>query len=292
MTGNATNVEQSVRVGLVMAAKRHGMPTAAVLVSTPLSVCLQRQGLRPANRRVPEDVVRAQHQAMTYSHQHLAAEGFTTVVFADTLNRLEPFLKRLSARHEADLGHDGSPGLSDLLLVRRTFDPDILPVWRWKDGSDIAGGDRVAEIRLGQQHLTLALRTDVDGEGDIGFDVMVPCPADPECGGYAWTPACSITDLHRALTGELDHRDGIVCDVHGSYDDTDQDEHPHPLTPAALETGDEWWHSCPQCHLPVQGGPAGLAAHRTTVHALADGQDDDPEGRAALEEQALEAIRD
>lgn len=92
---DATNVEQSVRVELVMAAKRHGMPTVAVIVATPLPVCLERQGPRPANRRVPEDVVRAQHQAMTYSHQRLAAEGFNTVVFADALYRLEPFLERL-----------------------------------------------------------------------------------------------------------------------------------------------------------------------------------------------------
>ncbi|MGW2839514.1 hypothetical protein ACWCWD_17130, partial [Streptomyces sp. NPDC001493] len=26
--------------------------------------------------------------------------------------------------------------------------------------------------------LTLALRTDVDGAGDVGFDVRVPCPHD------------------------------------------------------------------------------------------------------------------
>lgn len=42
--------------------------------------------------------------------------------------------------------------------------------------------------------------------------------------------------------------------------------HPHPLTPAELPTGDEWWHGCPDCHLPIQGGGAGLAAHRRTVH--------------------------
>ncbi|MER5717504.1 hypothetical protein [Streptomyces sp. NPDC002132] len=33
MTGNATNAEQSVRLELVMAAKRHGMPTVAVVVA-------------------------------------------------------------------------------------------------------------------------------------------------------------------------------------------------------------------------------------------------------------------
>src|SRR5690606_41579317 len=113
--------------------------------------------------------------------------------------------------------------------------------WQWKAGSDVAGGDRVAEIRPGQMYLTLALRTDVDGEGDVGFDVMVPCPHDDECDGYAWVPAYSVTCLFRALNGDLDDDEDIVCTVHGP------------------NTGDD--------------------------------QDDDPDGRADLEEQALEAIR-
>jgi hypothetical protein len=44
------------------------------------------------------------------------------------------------------------------------------------------------------------------------------------------------------------------------------DPHPHPLTPDDLPAGTDWWHSCPLCHQPIQGGPAGLAAHRRTVH--------------------------
>ncbi|MER6564115.1 hypothetical protein ABT300_41630 [Streptomyces sp. NPDC001027] len=44
---------------------------------------------------------------------------------------------------------------------------------------------------------------------------------------------------------------------------------PHPLTPAELPAGDEWWHGCRDCHLPIQGGAAGLAAHRSTVHTSA-----------------------
>ncbi|WPP34288.1 hypothetical protein [Streptomyces sp. CL7] len=41
----------------------------------------------------------------------------------------------------------------------------------------------------------------MDGEGDVGFDVMVPCPHDDECDGYAWVPAYSVTCLFRALNG-------------------------------------------------------------------------------------------
>ncbi|OII64340.1 ATP/GTP-binding protein [Streptomyces sp. CC53] len=227
---DATNVEQSVRVELVMAAKRHGMPTVAVMVATPLPVCLERQGPRPANRRVPEDVVRAQHQAMVASHQRLAAEGFNTVVFADALYRLEPFLERLSQVREADLGRDGSEGLGDLWLARRFFGPEILPLWRWRPGSDlVTGRDRVAEIRLGQQYLTLALREDVDGEGDFGFDVLLPCPFDPECDGQAWAPAYSVSCLFRALTGAMDNDPDIVCTVHGDGDGVDQEADDHDL---------------------------------------------------------------
>ena len=42
-----------------MAVKRHGTPTVAVLVSTLPSVCLERQGPPPADRRVPEDAATA-----------------------------------------------------------------------------------------------------------------------------------------------------------------------------------------------------------------------------------------
>ncbi|BAC75342.1 ATP/GTP-binding protein [Streptomyces avermitilis] len=224
---DATNCEQPIRVELVTAAKRHGMPTVAVIVPTPLSVCLERQHPRPANRRVPQDVVRAQHKAMTYSHQQLAAEGFNTIVFADNLYRLEPLLKRLSERREADLGRDGGKGLGDLLLVRRFFGPAILPLWRWRPGSDlVTGRDRVAEIRLGQQYLTLAYRADVDSEGDFGFDVLLPCPVDPECAGQAWAPVYSVTDLHKALTGAMDSDPDLVCTVHGDGADDDQDDDP------------------------------------------------------------------
>ncbi|MGW7260789.1 AAA family ATPase [Streptomyces sp. NPDC054834] len=226
---DATNVTREAREPLVAAAKRHNMPVIAVMVPTPASVCVERQGPRPANRTVPHDTVLAQHKAMVHSRPTLLAEGFHEVVFADSLYRLLPHLQRLSEKRTADLGLDDGDGLGDLLLVRRTFGPEILPLWRWKDGSDIAGGDRVAEIRLGQQYLTLALRTNVDGEGDVGFDVLLPCPFDDECSGYAWAPAYSITCLHRALTGAMDGSEDIVCTVHGGFDDVDQEADDHAL---------------------------------------------------------------
>ncbi|MCX2927943.1 ATP-binding protein [Streptomyces sp. NEAU-W12] len=239
---DATNVTEVARRPLVAAAKRHNMLPIALLVATPGTVCVDRQSARPANRRVPEEVVIRQRKDMVDSQRRgLKAEGFTEVVYSESLYRLLPFLERMSGARQADLGLDGSDGLGDLNLVARMFGEEIVPLWQWKPGSNVAGGDRVAEIRLGQMYLTLALRTDVDGEGDVGFDVMVPCPHDDECDGYAWVPDYSVTCLFRALNGDLDDDEDIVCTVHG----------------------------------PNNG----------------DDQDDDPDGRADLEEQALEAIR-
>ncbi|MET8411090.1 ATP-binding protein [Streptomyces sp. NPDC005195] len=223
---DATNVSREARAPLVAAAKRHNMPALAILVPTPVSVCVDRQGPRPDNCTVPDDVVRAQHKAMVHAHAGLAAEGFTHVVYADTLDRLLPHLQRLSENRAARLGLDGGKGLGDLLLVERMFGPQIVPLWRWRPASDVAGGDRVAEIRLGRHHLTLALRTDVDGEGDLGFDVLLPCPHDAECTGSAWAPVYSVTCLARALTGDLNGSEDIICTVHGPNTGDGQDDDP------------------------------------------------------------------
>ncbi|MFE4258234.1 AAA family ATPase [Streptomyces sp. NPDC056883] len=221
---DATNVTAAARKPLVAAANRHSMLPIAVMVSTPGSVCIERQGPRPANRTVPQDVVIQQRQDMVNSHRTLKVEGIPEIVFSDSLCRLLPYLERLSQTRQADLGLDGSTGLGDLNLVRRVFGEEILPLWRWKPGSNAAGGDCVAEIRLGQQYLTLALRTDIDGGGDIGFDVAVPCPHDDECTGRAWAPAYSVTCLFRALNGDLDDDEDIVCTVHGANDGDDQED--------------------------------------------------------------------
>ncbi|MEU8992856.1 hypothetical protein AB0C98_41845 [Streptomyces sp. NPDC048558] len=179
---------------------------------------------------MPDDTVHRQHKAMVHSHPQLLSEGFNEVVFADSLYRLLPYLERLSEARTADLGLDGCDGLGDLLLVRSVFRPEIVPLWRWKPGSNVASGDRVGEIRLRQMYLTLALRQDVDSEGDIGFDVMVPCPHDDECTGRAWVPAYSVTCLFRALNGDLDDDEDIVCTVHGSTaDDIDREANDHVL---------------------------------------------------------------
>lgn len=198
---DATNVEQSVRVDLVIAAKRHGRPAVAVLVTVPLSQCIARQDQRPDNRRVPPDTVRTQHEAMVYSRLTLETEGFSHIRFAHTLPRLGPYLRRLSEARDAALDVD-----DDLLPVSQVFGPDLLPLWHWTDTADAAGRGRTAEIRLGHQHLTL--RAHGEGE-DTRFEVLVPCP---QCEEPAWAPACSVTDLYLALAGITD----IDCIAHGT----------------------------------------------------------------------------
>ncbi|NUK09932.1 hypothetical protein HRW18_18370 [Streptomyces lunaelactis] len=55
---------------------------------------------------------------------------------------------------------------------------------------------------------------------------LVPCPVDPECAGYAWAPAFSISCLYRALSGGMDSDPDIVCSIHGPHEDEDQDDDP------------------------------------------------------------------
>ncbi|MDQ0904660.1 putative kinase [Streptomyces canus] len=221
---DATNSEKAVRANLIATARRHGVPTVALVIPTPASVCVERQEGRPANRSVPAPVVLAQHAAIVDAFAGLPGEGFDHIVVAENVYRLQPLLQRLSDARRADLGWDGGPGLGDLLLVRRYFGPEILPMWRWRDGSQLAGGDRVAEIRLGADRIILAQRNDIDGAGDVGFEVLVGCPADDECEGQAWAPVYNVTDLLRALTGELMNDPDVCCTVHGPHPDADQED--------------------------------------------------------------------
>ncbi|MFE9404783.1 AAA family ATPase [Streptomyces sp. NPDC006530] len=243
-----TNTDAGVRKSLINAARAHGVPVVALLVATPADVCVRRQDVRGPDRAVPEDVVRRQHADAVAAFPQLRGEGFDHVVFADHIHRLEPFLQRASDARRRDMGWDGGAGLGSLLLVRRVFGPDVLPLWTWRDGSDLAGGDRVGEIRLGKDRLLLALRTNVDGEGDTGFDLLTCCPYEDDCTARAWQPVYSVTDLLVAHTSDRPHPD-TVCTVHGGPDDVGQEADDH----------DRAW-------------------------------DDDPEGRADLEAQAVKAI--
>ncbi|MGP3978952.1 AAA family ATPase [Streptomyces sp. 8N114] len=220
---DATHTEAPVRAHIIQTARCYGIPTVALLVPTPLEVCLERNAARADNRRVPEDTVRAQHRAVVDAHPRLRQEGFDHVVFASSIDRLGPLLHRASQTRRRELGWDGGDGLGDELLLRRFFGPALVALASWKSGSTLANGDRVLELRAGAASLTLALRLNADGEGDIGFDVLLPCPVtenDTEdgerCPGPAWVPVYNSTDLHRAYLGELENDEDLVC-THCGY---------------------------------------------------------------------------
>ncbi|BBG20773.1 putative ATP/GTP-binding protein (plasmid) [Actinacidiphila reveromycinica] len=211
---DSTNCDQKVRADLIATARLHGMSTVALVIGTPASVCVDRQKSRPANRRVPEAIVRDQHAAMVDAFARLPAEGFDHVVVAENIHRLEALLQRASDTRRADLGWDSGDGLGDLLLVRRVLGTEILPLWRWRVGADLADGDRVGEIRLGPDRMILALRVDVDGEGDIWFDLLVACPYDDDCDAPAWQAVHSVSDLLAAHTNSTGSHPDAVCTVH------------------------------------------------------------------------------
>ncbi|MBC9730987.1 ATP-binding protein [Streptomyces sp. TRM68367] len=261
---DATSTNPDDRATLLATARRYGVPTAAVIVPTPLDVCLERNAARTGDRHVPEDTVRAQHQAMvaTASPARLRHEGFDYAEFAPSLqrlNRLGVLLRRVSDARRRELGLDGGDGVdNDERLLRRFFGPEIARLATWKDGSGlVTGEDRVVVLEVAGDYRTLAFRRDADGEGNYGFDILVPCPTDAvdedeRCGGPAWLPAYSATDLLRAYEGQHEIGDGLVCEGCGYESEIDH------------ETAD--WE------------------------AGAD-QGDDPEGRADLQAQYAEAVR-
>ena len=75
---DATNVRAVSRKPLLAMARRWGRPTVAIAFDVPLELCLEGNRLRPG-RRVPDHVVRRQHEQMRKSSPGLADEGFDRV---------------------------------------------------------------------------------------------------------------------------------------------------------------------------------------------------------------------
>ncbi|MET9671240.1 ATP-binding protein [Streptomyces sp. NPDC006475] len=77
---DSTNVEAHIRAQLIERARRHGRPVVALRFVPDLETCRARNRLRPANRQVPEDTLRWQHDlARAATPNVLLAEGFTAV---------------------------------------------------------------------------------------------------------------------------------------------------------------------------------------------------------------------
>lgn len=230
---DATSTNPEDRATLLATARRYGIPTVALIVPTPLQVCLARNANRTGDRHVPEDTVRAQHQAMAAaSPAHLRHEGFDYAEFTPAiqrLGRLGALLQRASDTRRRELGLDGGDGLGDEGLLLRFFGPEIARLATWKDHSDlVTGEDRIVVLEVAGDYRTLAFRRDADGEGNYGFDVLVPCPTeagrdDDEKCGPAWLPAYSATDLLRAYQGQHEIGDGLICQGCGYESEIDHE---------------------------------------------------------------------
>ena len=84
---DATNVDAGVRLALTKLAESRGMPAVAIVVDTPIAICQARNATRTGRRtgarwgrRVPTDVIDAQHQQLRAALPRLRAEGFAEVL--------------------------------------------------------------------------------------------------------------------------------------------------------------------------------------------------------------------
>ncbi|WP_033947582.1 hypothetical protein [Streptomyces sp. CNQ431] len=127
--------------------------------------------------------------------------------------------------------------------------------------SSRAGGNgvRLADEAL---RIVLAQRNDVDGASDIGFEVLVGCPADAGCEDQAWAPACTVNPLD-ALTGELMTDPDVHCSADGSASDHDfqhDDVEGHAsLQGQYADTVRERARAADGPHPPIRGSGASLA---------------------------------
>lgn len=86
---DATNTEAVHRGTLLDLARRFNVSAVALVVPTPLPLCLERNARRPGNRRVPDVVVLRQHADVIAALPALSREGFNRVLFADGHNHTE-----------------------------------------------------------------------------------------------------------------------------------------------------------------------------------------------------------
>jgi predicted kinase len=78
---DGVNLHMELRPRLLALAREHARPSALVVFDTSLETCLARNAGRA--RRMPEEQVRAQRQALDGALPHLAAEGWDRVVVLD-----------------------------------------------------------------------------------------------------------------------------------------------------------------------------------------------------------------
>ncbi|MFD6281712.1 AAA family ATPase [Streptomyces sp. NPDC060209] len=70
------HTEAAMRAKLLGLAERYDVPAVALIMTTPLRLCLDRNALRPAYLQLPVDVVREQYCQTLDATPGLRAEGF------------------------------------------------------------------------------------------------------------------------------------------------------------------------------------------------------------------------
>jgi protein phosphatase len=85
---DATSVRAMSRKPLLAVARRHGRQAVAIAFDLPLALCLERNRAR-AGRRVPDDVVRRQHEQMVRSQPGLQEEGFNRIYVLDSAEAVD-----------------------------------------------------------------------------------------------------------------------------------------------------------------------------------------------------------
>ncbi|MEV6424991.1 AAA family ATPase [Streptomyces sp. NPDC051662] len=189
---DATHTGIEVRRRAIEIAHAHQLPAAAVVLTTPLPQCLDRNSRRPDNRRVPDEEVRRQHQQISLARPGLHSEGFDHVVTDTRLMRMRLLLQRAVDRVHADHQVEGDhTEHARRVLARRFFGEDLAETFHWTQLRP--NHDPVGALAVGGDEITLAYRTWFPDPMDWGFEAQVPCLGG--CSGPAWVPVRGPMDL-------------------------------------------------------------------------------------------------
>ncbi|WP_236570393.1 ATP-binding protein [Streptomyces mexicanus] len=209
---DATNTRADVRKRLIDAAHAHQLPAAAVVMTATLEQCLTRNARRPANRRVPDAVVRHQYEQIAAARPGLRGEGFDHVVTDDRLMRLRLLLQRAVDRIHADHQDDADrTERARRVLAGRFFGEDLAAAFTWTQLRP--NHDPIGAIVVGGDEITLAYRTWYPDPLDWGFEAQVPCLGG--CSGPAWVEVRTPMDLLAVYDDDFPE-DAVRCDRCGA----------------------------------------------------------------------------
>lgn len=192
---DATHTDTGLRQWLAeLAYANHAMPAVAIVVRTPLDVCQARQAARPQNRRVPLDVVAAQHTGVPTAEQ-LRAEGFDQVHDADDLDLLGMLLTRSAATPPDTLAD-----------IRAAFGDDLAGVFAFDPDSE----DSIGAFAIAGREITVR-RWDGGGAHAQHWQVRIETEWCDRCGGFVpWATVADAVDLLAVDRGEVP--DDLHCD--------------------------------------------------------------------------------